>query len=223
MQLCRTAAAVFAESGYRAATVRDICQRAGANVAAINYHFGGKEQLYLEVLRQTQKEQWTMHPLPDSGADVLSPGERLHAFVRSFLSQLLDNRLTGVNIRIMAREMIDPTPALDAVVEEFFRPFAESLRAIIRGLMGPAASEEQVRLCGISVVGQCLFFDHCRSVMPRLFPDMRIGPDRLDMLAGHITRYSLAGIREAGRHRKQAGEFRISSGRKFKHTRPVTA
>ena len=50
-RLVEAAAGLFAERGYRGATLREIARRAGANLAAANYHFGSKQRLYLEVAR----------------------------------------------------------------------------------------------------------------------------------------------------------------------------
>src|SRR4051794_4834505 len=88
-RLVETAGEVFAERGFRAATVRDICKKAGANVAAVNYHFGGKEGLYAEVLRFAHTCAMTKYP-PDMGLKPKATArERLHAFVRSFLFRVL--------------------------------------------------------------------------------------------------------------------------------------
>ena len=46
------AESLFAESGFRGASVRDICNLAGVNPGAVSYHFGGKRQLYRSVLRR---------------------------------------------------------------------------------------------------------------------------------------------------------------------------
>src|SRR5271168_3629349 len=80
-QLLEAAGEVFAEVGFRDATVREICQRAGANVAAINYHFGDKENLYEEVLRYAQGKALEKYPLLLGVAETAPPEERLHAFV----------------------------------------------------------------------------------------------------------------------------------------------
>ena len=51
-RLLETAATLFAEHGYRGASVRRICDLARANPGAISYHFGGKKQLYRTALRR---------------------------------------------------------------------------------------------------------------------------------------------------------------------------
>jgi AcrR family transcriptional regulator len=51
-RLLRAATRLFADGGYRGASVRDICNQAGANPGAVSYHFGGKRQLYRAVLRR---------------------------------------------------------------------------------------------------------------------------------------------------------------------------
>src|SRR2546430_7906732 len=87
-RLLQAAGEIFAEQGFRVATVRDICNRAGANVAAINYHFGDKENLYAAVLRYAHGCSIQRHP-PDLGIKTdSSPQHRLAAFVRSFMNRI---------------------------------------------------------------------------------------------------------------------------------------
>ena len=62
-RLLEAAGQVFAEQGFRAATVRDICQRAGANIAAVNYHFGDKEALYREVITDSARQALARYPI----------------------------------------------------------------------------------------------------------------------------------------------------------------
>jgi AcrR family transcriptional regulator len=192
--LLAAAAAVFAERGYRAATVRDICRQAGTNVAAVNYHFGDKSVLYLEVLRYAADRAFDRHPIEIAGAPQAPPAERLRAFVHGLLQRLLDPSPGAWHGKLMAREMIEPTAALDTVIAERIRPMADHVRALIRPLLGPGTADPVLRLCGSSIVSQCLFYAHCRPVLTRLFPDQSLEPPALARLADHITRFSVAAL-----------------------------
>lgn len=203
--LIEAGGAVFAEVGFRNATVREICQRAGANIAAVNYHFGDKEALYREVLAYFQGRALQKYPL-DLGVQPGAPAaERLHAFVRAFLLRLLDPGSDAWHGRLISREMIDPTRALDDIVVERIRPQAQHLGGIIRELLGGESDAETVRLCSCSVVSQCLFYHHCQPVVRRLFPEQKFAPEQIEQLATHITRFSLAAIKSRSRRDTAAG------------------
>lgn len=202
-QLIEAAAEVFARAGFRAATVREICQKAGANIAAINYHFGDKETLYAEVLSHALQRARQKYP-PDLGLGPKStPEERLHAFVHSFLLRIFDDGPHAHHAKLMAREMVEPTTALDRLVREEIGPMAGTLMEIVRSLLGRGASDTQVRRCGMSVVSQVLFYHHCRPVVTRLFPDLKFKPKEIGDLALHITRFSLAALRQKAREEKE--------------------
>lgn len=194
--LLRAAGEVFAEAGFRAATVRQICQRAGVNIAAVNYHFRDKTGLYLEVLRYAHARARERHPDDTARLARATPAVRLHAFVRGLLRRLLDPGPTAWHGKLVAMEMINPSTALDHLIEEPIRPLAEDLRRIVTDVLGPGADPETVRLCGSSILSQCLFYRHCQSVIQRLFPQQRFGSGDIDRLADHIARFSLAALRQ---------------------------
>jgi AcrR family transcriptional regulator len=197
--LLRAAGEVFAELGFRAATVRGICQRAGANIAAVNYHFRDKETLYLEVLRYAEAMAVARHPVaPPAGARV-TPEGRLRFFIRSFLSRLLLRGPDAWAGKLLAMEMLDPTRVLDALVEERYRPLADYLDGMVRQIVGPAAEPERVALCSGSVVSQCLFYHNYRSLVLRLDPHLTLDDADLDRLASHISDFSLAALRGLAR------------------------
>ena len=83
-RLLEAAGEVFAQKGFREATIREICARAGANIAAINYHFGGKERLYAEVLRYVDSMKADRHPFTAPETSV-SAESRLAWFIKQFL------------------------------------------------------------------------------------------------------------------------------------------
>ena len=202
--LIEAGGAVFAEVGFHNATVREICRRAGANGAAVNYHFGDKDALYREVLAYYQARALQKFPL-DMGVQPGAPAPaRLRAFVRSFLLRIFDHSSDAWHGKLISREMIDPTSALDAIVVERIRPQAQHLGAIVRELIGGEADPETVRLCSFSLVSQCLFYHHCQPVVSRLFPEQKFSTEQVEKLADHITSFSLAAIKACSRRGKEA-------------------
>lgn len=198
LRLLDAAADVFAKHGYRAATVREICRRARANVAAVNYHFGGKEGLYGALLSHLGRAAVDRYP-PNLGVEPdASAEERLRAFVHSFLLRTLSSDGIARHGALMAREMAEPTRALDRLVEDVIRPLFLHLRGIVRELLGPRATHDEVVLCTRSIIGQCLFYHHARAVVARLAPGESMDPRRVRELAQHVTRFSLEGLHRAG-------------------------
>jgi AcrR family transcriptional regulator len=193
-RLVDAAADVFVEHGFRGATVRDICARAGANVAAVNYHFGDKETLYRAVLDQLFASALERHPVNLGPAPELTPEQRLNVFVRGLLGRLLSDDVAARIGKIMAREMMEPSVALDHIVANVTRPMFGALTQIVRDLLGTAATDELVARCAFSVVGQCLFYRHCDAAVQRLAPACAGTPASIDALAEHVARFSLAGI-----------------------------
>ena len=201
-RLLEAAGEVFAERGFRDATIQEICRRADANIAAVHYHFGDKEELYRTVIQYA--EQCAPENAPADVAPEAPAEKRLRAHIESFLVRLFDEGQPAWFGKLMAREMSDPTPGLDVIVQEKVRVSYRRVEAIVRELVGSGASDDDVRACVLSVQGQCLFYRHCHPVLTRLFPDRPFGREEVPELARHIVRFSLAGIRATGRPRKGA-------------------
>jgi AcrR family transcriptional regulator len=196
-RLLDAAGAVFAEHGFRRATVREICRRAQANVAAVNYHFRDKEGLYEAVLRETHREAHAKYPATLGLGANPTPQERLYAFVRSFLLRLFDPGRPAWHGLLMAREMVEPTAAFEAMIEESTRPRYDLLKTIVRDLLGPEESEERVWLCANSVLGQCFHYHHARHVLARLHGGLPPHMRDVEGLTHHIVEFSLAGMERA--------------------------
>ena len=185
---------IFAEEGYPKATVRDICRQAGANIAAINYHFGDKKGLYLAVLKHYQELSFQTYP-PNLGIEKTQrPEEKLKAFIRSFLMRIMDEGRPAWFGKLLAREFTQPTWAFDILVKETIRPSFEILTSIVAALLSQGAKEREVRLCSMSIVGQCLYFRHSHPVISRLFPGEVFGPEQIEELTEHIHLFSLRGL-----------------------------
>ncbi len=196
-RLLDAAGEVFAERGFQRATVREICTKAQANVAAINYHFRDKEGLYAAVLRESHREAHEKYPPTLGLGSDPTPQERLHAFVRSFLLRLFDPGRPAWHGLLIAREMVEPTPAFEAVIEESTRPRYDLLNDIVRRLLRPEETETRVCLCANSVLGQCLHYHHARHVLARLHGQLPAYMRDVDVLADHIVEFSLAAMAPA--------------------------
>ncbi|MBL8841909.1 MAG: CerR family C-terminal domain-containing protein [Planctomycetes bacterium] len=202
-RLLAAAGELFAERGLRGATVRAIAERAGANVAAVNYHFGDKSRLYVEVMRSSFGEALARHPT-DGGLPADAPvDERLRAFVRALLARARGVGRPAWQGRLMAREMADPSAAIDVMVREGIAPEFERLLAIVRELLGPRVPAEAVALAAASVVSQCLFWFFAEPVVARL-PALK--PFReaaaTEAIARHVAEFSRAALaRPKGRRR----------------------
>src|SRR4051794_10780315 len=120
-RLLEAAGEEFAEKGFEGATVRTICNRAGANLAAINYHFGDKSQLYVQAVLEAHRcgANWTF----DAEFEQASPADQLRMFIRHFLENVLAiNRRGSWQNALLIREMLGPTEAADVLVREAIRP-----------------------------------------------------------------------------------------------------
>lgn len=196
-RLLQAAGEVFAEVGFRRATVRDICSRAGANVAAINYHFGDKEGLYAEVVKSGIALGLQTYPVDMDVPDGATAEQRLRGFVRSFLYRTLGRGDHACSGRIMLWEMVEPTPVLDAIYRDRIRHLYGGLERIVRELLGPAATPALVRMGCASVLGQCSFYRLGESLLSKIQqgPTSNLAPEQVEALAEHVTRFSAAGLR----------------------------
>jgi AcrR family transcriptional regulator len=201
-RLLESACEVFARKGYRDTTIADICRRAGTNIAAVNYHFGDKETLYVEAWRLAFHRSLEAHP-PDGGVNPdATAEERLHGWILSTMKRFADPE--SHEFKIIHKELANPTGLLAEVMRKSIEPLQQKLRCIVMELLGGRASEQQVLLCQMSIRAQCF------NVMMRQWHKLRtkvgIRDDGLTLaklsietIADHVTRFSLAGIREIRR------------------------
>lgn len=192
-RLLDAAGAIFARDGFHHATVRDICQRAASNIAAVNYHFGSKQELYRAVLAEAKHAAMKSQSLTAIRSSD-PPAAQLRAFIRQFVFRLLDEGRPAWHGTLMAREMVEPSDALDEVAREFVRPQYLHLCGLVRTLLGGTPDEDLVRRVACSIAGQCLFYKHCRPMIERAMPEVAIDAGARAAIADHIADFSLAAI-----------------------------
>jgi len=198
----------FAEHGFRDASIRQICARATANPAAVNYHFGNKERFYAEVLVTCHQRAVAKRRMPRLADDPEHPERALNAWLRWFLELLLVESRSSPLGKLMAGEMFQPTAAFDELIRRSLLPMhsglCEIVGALIAGPDGDPPDMRELLLYANSVLGQCLLYKHAEAALDRLralaasgeveHPVDDLAGD-LDDLARHIANFSLAGLR----------------------------
>lgn len=193
LKLLEAAGQVFSEVGFQAATVRDVCTRAGVNIAAVKYHFGDKLGLYMAVMRSsfsTAEHEAARMALTMEGP----PEERFRNFVKMLCRRMNTAGRPSWYVRIMAQEMAKPTPALARVADEVIRPNYMRLAQLLGEMIGRPPLHDQTRMCIHSVIGQLMHYAHARAVLSHVWPDLKMTPARIDEIADHIASFSLAGF-----------------------------
>lgn len=192
-RLLESACEVFAQQGFRDANVADICESAGANIAAVNYHFGCKRKLYEEVLQYACRAADAEFPLRAPEEQAQTPEDRLAWFVRG---QFLRNEAQGLAScfdRILIHELIKPSPVHDDLFHRLLQPRRDYLISIVRELLPPEASEVQIRICVHNIVGLFAFPRFMR--MHKGKPRCSNGSLTPETLAGRAAAFALGGIK----------------------------
>lgn len=208
-RLLETAGEEFGLHGFAGATIREICKRADANIAAVHYHFGDKAGLYAATLAHA-REQSGPRPMGAGQGEptweslaALPPAIRLREFLLAMLRRVLDKNQPHWHTQLWLQEMVSPTRELDGVVRSSILPQWEGLRAIVRELTNLPDSDPRVWLSTCSIVAQVLLYKHGAAVMARLYagspaqpfsPDKAIHEAELRALAEHICAFSLGGL-----------------------------
>jgi AcrR family transcriptional regulator len=219
-RLLAAAAETFAAKGFWKAGIAEICRRAGTNVASANYHFGGKEALYVEAWRHAFEMSSKKYP-PDGGVPADAPAEeRLRGRILSIMRRVSDPESYGFDI--VHKEMASPTGLLKDAVGRTLEPIRAGFSGVIREILAKDADETRVQLCRMSIMAQCLHpLLRERRRVQSVCAAHATGTEHLlkdvERLAEHVTRFSLAGMRGTSRPAPAAGTRK--SARPLKGTR----
>jgi TetR/AcrR family transcriptional regulator, regulator of cefoperazone and chloramphenicol sensitivity len=202
-RLLEAAEELFCLHGFKDTGVREIAAAAGCNVASINYYFGGKDKLYVEVWRRRliairDARIGGIHKAMSGGSQPSLEG-LLKSYAESFLEPLIEGERPGKEQRrcrfvdLMVREMVDPHLPPDMFANEMVSPVMVVLTEALEELC-PWLNPTAIRYIILSVVGQLMhtiaareMLERCQGCdLPRLDPEEMIN---------HIVKFSAAGIR----------------------------
>lgn len=188
------AGAIFARKGFRYATIAEICKEAGANVAAVNYHFGSKENLYGQSWRHAMKKSLSAHP-PDGGVAPDAPAAtRLRGMIKGLIERVSDEN--NNEMFIVHHELANPTGLLAEVMHAEMRPLQEMTVDIVKELLGPHASEREIRYCEVSIITLCIHPMLIRRADKTFRVETHEPPGLEDIKAytDHVVSFAMAGI-----------------------------
>lgn len=197
-RLLSAACEIFAEKGYRAATVCDLCTVAKANVAAVNYYFGSKQNLYLEVwqhLYDTVRQQYfeNIHEIAD-------PVQRLREIIAQRVRHTFDDGPAGRLRLVTHHEMNAPTDVHGEIRDRFILPNIDLVTRTVAEILGLPDSDPIARRCAFSVQSQLVVLARLR-MKPDPLPIQRImgcttpAPEQIQELVDHLVTFVLGGIR----------------------------
>ena len=194
-KLLEVAGPLFANRGYQATTIREICAGAGANVAAINYHFGDKLGLYTEVLQQSVRAAQLI-AIQNTLDQNTRPEDILRALIRARLRSVNGKDLPDWHSRLLAHELAQPTPALRQLIDKLTRPIYKRLLELIGRIIGLPPDDDNTRLCAISVVGQVLAYILPGPLLTEIWPELKMTPEQVERIADHIADFSLSYLKD---------------------------
>jgi AcrR family transcriptional regulator len=194
-RLLEAAGQIFADKGFDRATGKEICERAGTNTAAVNYYFGGMEGLYAAVLWEAHSRFVTFEAASAAVAGQTDAKGRLEAIIRLIARAITGPVSSSWVLRVLGREILAASAALDTVREKEIVPKARLLRSIVSELMALPEDHPAVARGCVSVLAPCfmlLLFD--RRTLKRALPKLALSAEDSDALVQHLVQFSVAGL-----------------------------
>ena len=193
-RLLQAACGIFAEKGFRDATVAEICKTAHANIASVNYYFGDKEKLYDAVWHCAFSLATEAYPLDGGLPENPSIEDYLHRYASAILHRIFSENENGLFAKLLHREMSSPTLALRKIAKDYLVPQSRHMAAVVERMLGPDFDEAALMLCRNSIIGQCAFYNFSRPLRQHMLGRQTMTEEEIDRTARHIARFSLGGL-----------------------------
>ena len=199
-RILQEAEALFAERGFYAVTIREITKAARCNLAAVNYHFGNKQNLYMEVFRCLWKPR--AKRILARFESVLAQRELtlqgiVHAVAEAFIKGPLSDEERLRHFQLWVREMARPTEAFEMVIGDVIGPFQRKLAELMRPFMAREMGQVALLLYIQSIISMVIHFNFARNPVMRI-TGMEYDAQFKDDLVNHVVQFSLSGLNGAG-------------------------
>lgn len=207
-RILKTARKLFARQGVNNTSLRAITAEADVNLAAINYHFGGKDALYTSVLEYIFSFDFSeAFPQEFQLAESDDPEVQLKAYIKRTLYEIYmmdgSEHPASDAWTIFLMEMAHPSDNLDFLVRDHIQDRAESLRKILRDILGSEIDRRIVIDCAMSIWSQILDPLVMMPITDRMNPPRPRVQDNLEGFAEHIYLFTMGGLKAIREHHAQ--------------------
>jgi AcrR family transcriptional regulator len=191
-QLLEVAGRVFADRGYMNATSKEICELANANIAAVNYHFGGKDGLYAAVLEEAHARLLSIDIVTEIAQSKASGPDKLRMLLRKIIGEVAKRDTGAWAMRVLSREFMAPTSLVDGMFRNQVIPKSKLVTGMIGDILGVPATHPAVSRSLVNIMGPCLMLlitdpDWQKRIFPTLLTDT-------EALVDHMVTYALGGL-----------------------------
>lgn len=198
MALIHAAGELFARYGLEGASVRAIAEKAGSNVAAVNYHFGSKENLYKETLLYIARygetypavRYWKDEKLLQTREGQI---EAIRGIVAEKFRVIFAEDTPGWFWPLMLRSLLEPSPSLVEVVENVFKPEHEAITRIVRHIK-PEMDEATAHLWGFLMFGAIAIYVFARAPILMLLEQQDYSKEFLNSVSDFVSNALLASL-----------------------------
>ncbi len=195
--LLEAAGEAFAQHGYARATSKEICERAKANIAAVNYHFGGKDGLYAAVLQEAHARLVSIESMAATASSKVDAKLKLRMFLSQVVRQVAGDGRAGWELRVLTREILSPSPMISGLIEKQIAPKALLLRSILAEAMKLPEDHPAVSRSLINIIGPILMLLVTdRTIQKKIAPQLSLDADAM---IEHFVAYALGGLEAVAR------------------------
>jgi AcrR family transcriptional regulator len=201
---------LFGRHGLEATTTRSLAKEAQANLAAIPYHFGGKEGLYRAVLEHIVASKLmeigpclrrAQAACDDAATDRETLLTHLRELVRTLTTTMLRDAQSGSGTQILLQEQIAPTQGFDFLHNGFLLHIHAALSALLGRLTALAPGSLELHLRAMAMLGQIFIFRIGLPSLLHLLQSDRLTDEHLYALVESCIRQAeafVAGFTAAG-------------------------
>ena len=190
-RLIEAALKIFGEAGFEGASTRMLADAAGANLAAIPYHFGSKEGLYRaaaefvvencgrEILPTVDRVKLALGGKKLSRADAI---DLLHQLLERFSAIVVGSDFSDRFAGFVMREQLQPGAAFEILYEGLMNKVMDACRKLLAIALARPVDDTRILIRAQTLLGQILVFRTSRACVFRQLGWREISPEQLKLI-----------------------------------------